>query len=116
MRELQGEALHKYCVQYTIVGGGGRVHVWNAFHAGGRSQLVILDSNVTGAVNLNIPREDLFPWARQTFADNLCCQDNNTPANRSRILHDCMEQWGCNNAASPSLLPDCHSFEYLWDF
>ena len=71
VRRLQEEALHEDGIQYTIARGGGSVHVWGIFYAGGRSQLMILDRSVTGAAYLNILRETLLPWARQTFADNL---------------------------------------------
>ena len=51
---LQGEALHEDCIQYTLTGGGGSRHDWGTFPAGGRTQLVTLGRNTTGAVYLNI--------------------------------------------------------------
>ena len=39
------------------------------FHAGGKSQKVLLDFNVTGAVYLVISRENLA-WTSQTFTEN----------------------------------------------
>ena len=115
VRRLQGEALHKDCILYAKAGGGGSVHVWGAFHAGGRSELVILDRNVTGVVYLNILRENLLPWARQTFADNFRYQDDNVPAHRARIVRDFMEQEGVAVLHQPPLSSDCNPIEHLWD-
>ena len=79
MRKLQEGPLHEDCIQHATVGGGGSVQVWDAFHIGWRSQLVILDHNVIGAVYL-------------IFAENFCYQDDNTPTHRAKVVRDFMEQ------------------------
>ena len=42
VRRLVGERFQEECVQETTAYGGGSVHVWGAMHAGGVSQLVVL--------------------------------------------------------------------------
>ena len=94
VRRFQGETLHEDCIGYTRAGGGGSLNVCGACHVSGKSQLVILDRNVTEASYLNILRKNLLPWARQTFSDNFCYQDDNIPAYRAWIVRDFMEQQG----------------------
>ena len=64
-------------VQPRVAGGGGSVHVWDAFCTDGKNQLVILDQNVTGDVYTQILDQNLVPWARGLFASNFWYQYDN---------------------------------------
>ena len=115
VRRLQGERLVDDCVQETVAGGGGSVHVWGAFHAGGKSELVVFRANVNGARYRDIMRQNLLPWARQQFGYNFRYQDDNAPAHRARLVQNFMVQEGANVLAQPACSPDTNPIEHMWD-
>ena len=55
VRPRTGERLFDECLRNLVAGGGGSVHVWGAFYATGKSELVILDRNMTSAMYWQIP-------------------------------------------------------------
>ena len=85
-RRQIGERLRDECVQPRVAGGGGSVHVWGAICADGKSQLVILDRNVTGDVYRQLLDQELLPWARGMFGNNFRYQDDNAPVHRARVV------------------------------
>lgn len=115
VRRQTGERLLDQCVQNRVAGGGGSVHVWGAFCANGRSELIILDQNVTGAVYRDILAQNMIPWARRIFGDNFRFQDDNAPAHRARIVVGFMEEQHVNSLPQPALSPDLNPIEHLWD-
>ena len=115
VRRRAGERLRDDCVQPRVAGGGGSVHVWGAFCAGGKSQLVILDRNVTGEVYRQVLDQNLLPWARGLFANNFRYQDDNAPAHRARVVTNFLEEQDVNVLRQPALSPDLNPIEHLWD-
>lgn len=115
VRRLAGERLHEACVQETLIGGGGSVHVWGAFHSGAKSDLVVLRANVTGVRYRDLMRHDLLPWARNEFRNNFRYQHDNAPAHTARVVRDFMDQEGVLMLSQPSCSPDANPIEHLWD-
>lgn len=115
VRRTRGEGLQDDYVQQTVAGGGGSVHVWGAFHYGGKSQLVQFGANVTGAVYRDTLAANLVPWARQIFGNNFRYQDDNAPAHRARVVQDFLTQQGVEVLAQPPCSPDTNPIEHLWD-
>ena len=54
-----------------------------AFCATGKSELVILDQNVTGGMFRQFLDQNLVPWTRGIFGDNFKYQDDNVPSHRA---------------------------------
>ena len=54
-------------------------------HSGGKSELLVLEGNVTGACYRDILEHHLLPWARATFGENFAIQDDNATPHRPRI-------------------------------
>lgn len=115
VRRRAGERLMDDCVQPRVAGGGGSVHVWGAICADGKSQLVILDQNVTGAVYTQILDQNLVPWARGLFGNNFRYQDDNAPSHRARVVTTYVEEHDVNVLRQPALSPDLNPIEHLWD-
>lgn len=115
VRRREGERLLDECVQARVAGGGGSVHVWGAFCAGGKSELVILNQNVTGVVYRGILHQNLIPWAHGIFANNFRYQDDNAPAHRARVVTRYLEEQDVNQLRQPALSPDVNPIEHLWD-
>ena len=91
------------------------MNVWGAFCATGKSELVILDENVTGAVYRQILDQNLVPWARGIFGSNFRYQDDNAPAHRTRVVQMYIENNHINNLWHPPLSPDLNPSEHPWD-
>jgi hypothetical protein len=115
VRRLVGERYQDDCVQETIAHGGGSVHVWGAMHAGGKSQLVVLEENVNGARYRGILQQHLLPWARATFGGNFAFQDDNAPPHGARVTINFLEQEGVQMRPQPAKSPDVNPIEHLWD-
>lgn len=115
VRRQAGERLRDEFVQARVAGGGGSVHVWGAFCADGKSQLVILDQNVTGVVYRQLLDRNLLPWAHGLFANNFRYQDDNAPAHRARVVTTYLEGQDVNVLRQPPLSPDLNPIEHLWD-
>lgn len=115
VRRLPGERLNDDCVQNRVAGGGGSVHVWGAFCATAKSELVILDANVNGAVYSGILEQNMLPWARRLFGDNFRFQDDNAPAHRARVVTTFLEEQDVTVLRQPALSPDLNPIEHLWD-
>ena len=57
---------------------------------------------------LEHPEENLLPWARPTFADSFCYQDDNASTHHATIVRVAV-------LYQPPLSPDCNPIEHLWD-
>lgn len=54
VRHLNGDGLNDDRVMPRVAARGGSDHVWGIFHHGGKSELVALIANVTGAIYRNV--------------------------------------------------------------
>lgn len=115
VRRRAGESLLDECVRPRVAAGGGSVHVWGAFSAHGKPDLVALRQNVTGAVYQGILEQQLLPWARQEFGNNFRCQDGNASVHRAWLGRNFLQEQEVNALQQPSLSPDINPIEHLWD-
>lgn len=115
VRRLAGERLNDDCIAGTVAQGGGSVHVWAAFHAGGKSDLVVLNRNVNAVRYVNTLRQSLLPWARAYFRDNFRLQHDNAPAHRARLVENFLQQEQVQLMYQPPYSPDLNPIENLWD-
>ena len=95
--------------------GGGSVHVWGAMHSGGKSELVVLEGNMTGARYRDILEDHLLPYAQATFGENFAVQDDNAPPHKARITTEFLAAEGVQTKPQPAKSPDLNVTEHLWD-
>ena len=86
------ERLHVHCArgknlgdenyQGAVAHGGGSIHVWGAIYYQGKSEIRILDQNVTGRMYLDILQNNLVPDVRQHYSNNWILADNKARPHR----------------------------------
>ena len=91
------------------------MHVWGTISVNGKSELVFLDQNMTGAVYRKILDENFVPWDCGIFGDNFSYQDDNDPAHRAWYVRMYMENIIINNLLQPPSSPDMNQIEHIWD-
>ena len=79
VRRRVEELYHEACILPRVQAGGGGITVWGAFHAGEKSDLVILDGNLDQYQYIHILDQTMLPFARGAFQDNFVYQDDNAP-------------------------------------
>ena len=95
----------------TVTQGGGSVHVWGAIYYGDRTNLVILEKNLTANTYRQLLQTEMLPYARRHFGRNFLFQRDSNPAHRAQILQDEeVEQFSW-----PPYSPDLNHIEPAWD-
>ena len=84
VRRERGQRFHEDCVFPTVAHGGGLVHVWGAIHHGGRTDLLILQGNVTANTCRRLLETEMLPHAGRHFGRNSVFQHDSAPAPRAR--------------------------------
>ena len=87
-----------------VQAGGGSVHVWGAIWKDGRSNLVILDANVNGAMYEDVIRTHLLPAVADK--ENWILQQDNAPAHRCRRIQEVFAELHITVLPWPSRSPD----------
>ena len=95
--------------------GGGSVMVWGRNWWNGRTDLVILDGNLTGQRYLDqVIQPQVLPHLR-TMGNGAIYQDDNAPPHRARIVNAVLHQENINHMDWPAKSPDLNPIENLWD-
>lgn len=112
-----GQAFLPECVQahesHSI-----SIHVWGGIALNGRTELVILDNNVTAQTYGQLLQEHFLPFANRHFGGLQHCtlQDDNAPPHRAAAVRNLKEQLGIRTLRWPSRSPDMNPIEHVWDF
>lgn len=114
VRRRVEEVYHESCIMPRVQAGGGGITVWGAFHASGKSDLVVLDGNMNQHQYRRILETAMLPFARGFFRANFVFQDDNAPAHRARTVTNFLENQEVEHMGWPACSPDMNPIENLW--
>ena len=92
VRRARGENLGDGNYQGAVAHGGGSIHVWGAIFYQGKSELRVLDQNVTGRVYLDILQNNLVPGVRKHYGNNWILVDDNARPHRANVVQQYLDR------------------------
>ena len=83
MTRERGERFRDDCIATTVTAGGGSVHIWAGIWHGGRSEIQVLQGNVTGNSYINVLQHFLNTNDKP---ENWILQDDNATVHRAQVV------------------------------
>ena len=95
------------CVQVNE-SQGISIHVWAGIALNGRTELVVLERNVTAETYAEVLQQHFVPFTTSKFGglQNCILQDDNAPRHRASSVQQLKEQLGIRTLRWPSRSPD----------
>lgn len=110
-----GERYSDPCVLQRRAFGGGSVMVWGGMTANGRTQLQIINGNLTGVrYRDEILQTHVIPFV-QNQARPITLQQDNARPHVARVARDFLQQQNVEVLPWPAVSPDMSPIEHLWD-
>ena len=113
----RGERYQDTCVVQHHRFGGPSVMVWGAITSDFRSQLVVINGNLTAQRYVNdVLQPILLPFLAQHGGPNrLVFQHDNATPHSARVTRQFLQQSGIRVLPWPAMSPDMSCIEHLWD-
>ena len=114
VRRRAHERYNEQCILPRVQAGGGGITFYGAFHAGGKSDLIVLEGNLNQHKYRRILENTMLPFARGFFRSNFVFQDDNATPHRARAIMTFLEDQDVEHLPWPARSPDMNPIENLW--
>ena len=115
VRRSVGERRVDCCIQQSDGNIGPSLIVMGAFHASGKSELVVVDGTVNQQCYIGFLRQTLLPGASATFQRNFALVHGNATPHTARNTRNFLVGEEAEVMQWPTRNPDLNPIKHIWD-